>query len=37
MNAKEFDLIIRMLLTMLKSGQLDEVIKLLEDTISKQD
>ena len=34
MTSKEFDLFIAMILEMLKSGQTDKVIKLLEETRS---
>lgn len=37
MTSKEFDLMISMILEMLKSGQVDKVIKLLEETKNKPD
>ncbi len=36
MTSKEFDLLIAMILEMLKSGQQDKVIKLLEETRTKK-
>lgn len=37
MTAKEFDLLISLILSMLKKGETEEVIKLLEETKKKSD
>jgi hypothetical protein len=36
MTAKEFDLLISLILSMLKNGETEEVIKLLEETKNKK-
>ena len=36
MTSKEFDLLIAMILEMLKNGQVDQVIKLLEEARTKK-